>query len=154
MRGTKTHGYSTKRSFRVSLDADTNTATNVSVFTQANSTLGVEFNWATPTNHSSVFVDYTNLVFTPVPYSDSVLCGDTTCSVDLNLSIAGPLTNAGGSVLITSGAELSSSGAPYWGVGQRSIVSGALTAVPVPAAVWLFGSALAGLGWMRRKQTV
>jgi hypothetical protein len=23
-----------------------------------------------------------------------------------------------------------------------------------PAAVWLFGSALAGLGWMRRKQTV
>ena len=28
-----------------------------------------------------------------------------------------------------------------------------ITLVPVPAAVWLFGSALAGLGWMRRKQT-
>jgi hypothetical protein len=27
-----------------------------------------------------------------------------------------------------------------------------VTAVPIPAAVWLFGSALAGLGWMRRKQ--
>jgi hypothetical protein len=27
----------------------------------------------------------------------------------------------------------------------------ALNAVPVPAAVWLFGSALAGLGWMRRR---
>jgi len=27
-----------------------------------------------------------------------------------------------------------------------------LQAVPVPAAVWLFGSALGGLGWMRRKQ--
>ena len=26
-----------------------------------------------------------------------------------------------------------------------------VSAVPVPAAVWLFGSALAGLGWMRRK---
>ena len=26
--------------------------------------------------------------------------------------------------------------------------------VPIPAAVWLFGSALAGLGWMRRKQAV
>lgn len=25
------------------------------------------------------------------------------------------------------------------------------TVVPVPAAVWLFGSALAGLGWMRRR---
>ena len=30
---------------------------------------------------------------------------------------------------------------------------GQLTAVPVPAAVWLFGSALAGLGWLRRKPT-
>ena len=28
-----------------------------------------------------------------------------------------------------------------------------VSAVPVPAAVWLFGSALAGLGWMRRKQS-
>lgn len=26
--------------------------------------------------------------------------------------------------------------------------------VPLPAAIWLFGSALAGLGWLRRKQTV
>ncbi len=26
--------------------------------------------------------------------------------------------------------------------------------VPVPAAVWLFGSALAGLGWMRRRQVI
>jgi len=25
--------------------------------------------------------------------------------------------------------------------------------VPVPATIWLFGSALAGLGWLRRKQT-
>ncbi|MCP4833046.1 MAG: VPLPA-CTERM sorting domain-containing protein, partial [Gammaproteobacteria bacterium] len=31
-----------------------------------------------------------------------------------------------------------------------NIVVGA--AVPIPAAVWLFGSALAGLGWIRRKQ--
>jgi hypothetical protein len=29
-----------------------------------------------------------------------------------------------------------------------------VSAVPIPAAVWLFGSALAGLGWMRRKQAV
>jgi len=33
-----------------------------------------------------------------------------------------------------------------------NVVVGA--AVPVPAAVWLFGSALAGLGWMRRKPAV
>jgi hypothetical protein len=29
-----------------------------------------------------------------------------------------------------------------------------VSAVPIPAAVWLFGSALAGLGWMRRRKTV
>ena len=33
-----------------------------------------------------------------------------------------------------------------------AVTSGSVTAVPLPAAVWLFGSALAGLGWMRRKQ--
>ena len=34
-------------------------------------------------------------------------------------------------------------------------VSGSLTGsvVPLPAAAWLFGSALAGLGWMRRKKS-
>jgi hypothetical protein len=39
----------------------------------------------------------------------------------------------------------------------RETVSGYLVSksvVPVPAAVWLFGSALAFLGWIRRKQTV
>ena len=29
---------------------------------------------------------------------------------------------------------------------------GTITTVPVPAAIWLFGSALAGLGWLRGKQ--
>jgi hypothetical protein len=37
----------------------------------------------------------------------------------------------------------------------RRVSSGVVTAVtPIPAAAWLFGSALAGLGWLRRKQTV
>jgi hypothetical protein len=36
----------------------------------------------------------------------------------------------------------------------RTLISGYVTSVPVPAAAWLFGSALAGLGWIRRKQTV
>jgi len=29
----------------------------------------------------------------------------------------------------------------------------AFSVVPIPASVWLFGSALAGLGWLRRKQS-
>ena len=43
------------------------------------------------------------------------------------------------------------------GVGTRSDGSAGafmLTAVPVPAAIWLFGSALAGLAWLRRKAIV
>lgn len=36
---------------------------------------------------------------------------------------------------------------------QNTILwAGGAAVVPVPAAFWLFGSALAGLGWMRRKQ--
>jgi len=35
-----------------------------------------------------------------------------------------------------------------------SMTNVSITAAPFPAAVWLFGSALAGLGWMRRKQSV
>lgn len=38
--------------------------------------------------------------------------------------------------------------------GAMAIDNLQFSTVPVPAAVWLFGSALAGLGWMRRKQTV
>ena len=40
------------------------------------------------------------------------------------------------------------------GFGTVEIDNISVNAVPIPAAVWLFGSALAGLGWMRRKQTV
>jgi len=44
-------------------------------------------------------------------------------------------------------------GEPSYGqsIGFDNVV---VSSVPVPAAVWLFGSALAGLGWMKRKQTV
>jgi len=37
------------------------------------------------------------------------------------------------------------------GAGFADDMSATLTAIPVPAAVWLFGSALGLLGWMRRK---
>jgi hypothetical protein len=38
--------------------------------------------------------------------------------------------------------------------GAGSIDNIVISQVPVPAALWLFGSALAGLGWLRRKQTI
>jgi hypothetical protein len=36
---------------------------------------------------------------------------------------------------------------------EADLVSASFSVVPIPAAVWLFASALAGLGWIRRKQT-
>lgn len=42
---------------------------------------------------------------------------------------------------------------PYGGT-ELLIDNVSTSVVPVPAAVWLFGSALAGLGWLRRKQAV
>ncbi|MDH3978060.1 MAG: hypothetical protein OEU86_06050 [Gammaproteobacteria bacterium] len=38
--------------------------------------------------------------------------------------------------------------------GNVSFATMTLQAVPIPAAVWLFGSALGVLGWLRGKQTV
>ncbi|MGI9309169.1 MAG: VPLPA-CTERM sorting domain-containing protein [Gammaproteobacteria bacterium] len=134
-------------------DADSNIMSNVSVITQANAVLGVEFDWLEPTTHTAGIISGIEIVLTPTPYYNSVVCADTTCSVDLGIFIENPLSNAGGTVNISNGSELSQSSAPHWGTRARGWSGGTLTAVPVPAAVWLFGSALTGLGWMRRKQT-
>jgi hypothetical protein len=39
-----------------------------------------------------------------------------------------------------------------WALADRDIVTLGLTTVPIPAAAWLFGSALLGLGVMKRKK--
>jgi hypothetical protein len=73
----------------------------------------------------------------------------------LDLSFAATLTNAGGEIdVIGSGEFLCGQECMYPASDLRYIVSGQVSAVPVPAAVWLFGSALAGLGWMRRRKSV
>jgi len=72
----------------------------------------------------------------------------------------GVLTNSGGTRSLVEGSSRESFCADpdcNIGVGEpnsRDIIAGSISAVPVPAAVWLFGSALAGLGWLRRKQIV
>ena len=53
-------------------------------------------------------------------------------------SYSGGATLAGGGNLFNGGADL-------------AFRTYSAAAVPVPAAVWLFGSALGLLGWMRRK---
>jgi hypothetical protein len=53
-----------------------------------------------------------------------------------------------------SGSECGPSGQIDYDTLTIYIDNVSVQAVPIPAAAWLFGSALAGLGWMRRKQTV
>jgi len=55
-----------------------------------------------------------------------------------------------GSAANPFGIELQFDGLDFAGASEVSLYAN-FSAVPVPAAVWLFGSALAGLGWMRRK---
>jgi hypothetical protein len=62
---------------------------------------------------------------------------------EMLLRFGGELTNNGGTFSVTGTEAI-----PY----ASSVISGSISAVPVPAALWLFGSALAGLGWLRRKQ--
>ena len=59
------------------------------------------------------------------------------------------LTNAGG-VVSVDGAFYSGS---FLGNSSLQITSGSIVAnvIPIPAAAWLFASALAGLGWLRRR---
>jgi len=55
-----------------------------------------------------------------------------------------------GSALDPFGIELQFDGLDFTGVSEVRL-SANFSAVPVPGALWLLGSALAGLGWMRRR---
>ena len=77
-------------------------------------------------------VDFADVAVGPPPgtyffYNREVFCGNTTCTPN-------EVTTAGGRSLVSG-----------------SIVGVEISVVPIPAAIWLFGSALAGLGWLRRK---
>jgi hypothetical protein len=75
------------------------------------------------------------------------------------LQFASSLTNGGGTIEVnetrpycypTSG----SCEVDWVEYNGRHVTGGRVSAVPIPAAVWLFGSALAGLGWFRRKNSL
>lgn len=82
-------------------------------------------------------------------YASGLDCPDY-CDYSLTLSFGSALTNSGGAISLGGNEVLAG---PTWGLlGERYIISGSVSAVPVPAAVWLFASALAGLGWLKRRQ--
>jgi len=83
----------------------------------------------------------------------------------IHLAFNEALTGAGGQITLDltrtliSGATFQGSGGPggfdVYTADYPSYLSGgyvSASVVPIPAAAWLFGSALAGLGWIRRKQ--
>jgi len=84
---------------------------------------------------------YTNLLtlVSAVPL-DTIVAGDL---VQVTISIEQECTNYGADNYQTFCDDTSGTATAYMLAASQ---------VPVPAAVWLFSSALAGLGWMRRKQ--
>jgi hypothetical protein len=68
--------------------------------------------------------------------------------VQVSLFYSDVLTDSGGDFSLEFNSQISGFLAQDDGA-----LTGTVSAVPIPAAVWLFGSALAGLGWMRRRKT-
>jgi hypothetical protein len=82
-----------------------------------------------------------------VAMGSTVYLGNGPWESYLSLKFGSSLTNVGGVISISSGSVY----VPDPGYGLILDPGATVSAVPVPAAVWLFGSALAGLGWFRRK---
>ena len=65
------------------------------------------------------------------------------------------MSNAGGTIEIGSGGEVLCGDVLCTGnewLEARAISAGSISAVPIPAAAWLFGSALLGLGLVKRRK--
>jgi hypothetical protein len=124
-------------------DADTNAYSNIDIVTTAGT--------------ASTGAPYMSVIDFAPNDSDflAVMVFPLAGTHSLELSFATSLTNAGGIIAIDGwGESICGQECMFPVTRLRNITAGQISAVPVPAAAWLFGSALAGLGWMRRKQTV
>jgi hypothetical protein len=89
---------------------------------------------------------YTGGTLGPCPGGCLAVWGTTVAAANVTYTVLNPILLGPGSyVLQIRGDAIGASGGSYSGVLN-------LTAVPVPAAVWLFGSALGGLGLLKRRR--
>jgi hypothetical protein len=143
-------------------DADANLYSDVSIDVNSDILLN-----GSVADDPAMFLHYDDVSNWPVAWDSSTISmtnqwegeynGDAAIeSTYQTFSFAQQLTNAGGVISIASGwGELQhvlnfGSGSGY----TYTVTGGNVSAVPIPAAVWLFGSALAGLGYLRKRIAV
>jgi hypothetical protein len=143
-------------------DADTNSYSDIAIqapdwyeisplFTGENLTY-VDLGGATVPNPDAQQLPIDNETSTSLSLAAGHWGLGTIYGAELDLIFASALTNGGGTIALVAG----SSNIEYFNehIGDSfTVVGGAITAVPIPAAIWLFGSALGALGWVRRRKT-
>lgn len=148
-------------------DQDTNTYTNVNIMTTGSGIWGTDN--CGDSAKCGTYIRATDLNGTLGSMSLQVTPtltdpADATGYYGISLQFIDDLTNAGGTVALDTGVGTDGEGickfsdcgpAGAGGVTAfRGFSGGSVSAVPVPAAAWLFGSALLGLAGFKRKKLV
>jgi len=129
-------------------DADTNLFSSINVETSGGTT-GQSHSYAYPTIFA--FGEFPDFVDT-----SPIVPGST---ANISLALVTNMTNAGGTIDIQSPGQ---AGLTHEAICAdldcnninvfREIVSGSITTIPIPPAIWLFGSGLMGLAGMARRK--
>ena len=98
-----------------------------------------------------IYIDLPPPDTSPGPGTDYFEAGETLVYTITGAGITVDSFNAWSEDIDTTGPFIASAKFQSTGTGVQSDWVGV---VPIPAAVWLFGSALGALGWMRRKVAV